>query len=350
MKTEGEEAIITLALDRDVFPPFLVTPLPLILPKGVEVASATAAGVSCPVLKTAEGPCIDVPMRTALAGGCTMSVEPASPDMTIPDELPITLTVRNTSEKPLAIAKLEWIGNIGFTVSGGEGPFELPAKSERKVQAVAKTAGAARFGLTPFCALLTTADGRTLCEGFELAVAPRLRVEVDPMQSIPLPKGRSQYFFVHLANGKTGRSGLADKFISHKAGPCKGTIAWDLPSGMKAVPAEQPFELAEDDAKTLVFRIDNEQYSSTAGEMVKPVVRIDGENERLAVLFPGTVVIRNEERVGPKQLDDKGLLFAASWDDNALNGRADRACGNPRRTSIPAIAPRTPTKGPRAGA
>ncbi|MGA2032759.1 MAG: biopolymer transporter ExbD, partial [Thermoguttaceae bacterium] len=39
--------------------------------------------------------------------------------------------------------------------------------------------------------------------------------------------------------------------------------------------------------------------------------------------------IRDEERVGPKQLDDKGLLFAASWDDNALNGRADRACGNP---------------------
>jgi hypothetical protein len=335
VKTDGGETVITLALDRDVFPPFLVTPLPLLLPKGIEVSGATAAGATCPVAKTADGPCVDVHVRAALAGACTMSVGPSAPDMTIPDEMPITLTLRNASDSPLAIARLEWIGNIGFTVSGGEGAFEVPAKGEKKLQATAKTARTARFGLTPFSALLTTPDGRTLCEGFELAVAPRLRIEMDPMQSIPLPKGRSQYFFVHLANGKTGRSGLPDKFISHKAGPCKGTLGWDLPSGMRAVPAEQPFELAGDDAKTLVFRIDNGQYSSATKEMVKPLVRFEGEKEPLAVLFPGTIVLRDEERVGPKQLDDKGLLFLATWDDNTLNGRAEKACGNPRAYFYP---------------
>jgi hypothetical protein len=330
VKAEGSEVVVTIALDRDIFPPFLATPLPLLLPKAAQVKAATVGGVACPVVERENGVAVDVPLREALTDGCLMTVEPAAPDMTIPQEMPITLTVRNTSDKPLAVARLQWAGGAGFTVAGGEAGFDLPAKGERKIQATAKTARNARFGLTPFCAVLTTTDGRVLAEGFELPVAPRLRVEMDPMQSVPLPKGRSQYFLVHLANGRGGKGGgPPDKFISHKAGACKGTVAWDLPAGMKAEPPTQPFELADSDARTLIFRIDNEQFHAQAGELVRPVVRIEGENEPLAVLFPGTTVIRDEARVGPKTLDDKGLLLLAKWDDNAQNGRADKACGNP---------------------
>jgi len=342
----GDDLVVTLGIDRDIFPPYLLTPLPLLFPKGTQAKSATAAGgVNCPITASEDGTCVDVPLRAILTGGCRMSVEGSAPDMTIPDEMPITLTVQNPADKPLAISKLEWVGNIGFTVGranlhaetvqvgGGDASFELPPKGERKIQAVARTARGARFGLTPFQAILTASDGRVFAEGFELVVAPRLRVEMDPMQSVPLRKGRSQHFFVHVANGKSGRPGGApDKFISHKAGACKGTIGWELPQGMKAVPPEQPFDLAENDAKTLIFRMDNEEYSGQKDEMVKPLIRLfakNGEKEPLAVIFPGTIVIRDEERVGPKQLDEKGLLFLATWDDNTQNGRADKACGNP---------------------
>jgi len=329
-KTEDGDLAMTLGLDRDVFPPYLVTPLPVLFPKGTQAKSATAGGVDCPIIASEDGVCIDVPLRTILTGGLRASLESSAPDMSIPGEMPLSLTIQNPGDKPLPISRLEWIGGTGFTISGGEGAFEAAARGEHKVQAVAKTARSARFGLTPLRVLLTASDGRVFMEGFELAVAPRLRVEMDPMQSIPLPKGRSQHFFIHLANGKSSRpGGPQDKFISHKAGPCKGTVSWDLPAGLKAVPPEQPFELGEDEAKTLIFRMDNEQYSSQKDEMVKPVIRLEGEKEPLAVLFPGTRVIRDEERVGPKQLDDKGLLFLATWDDNTANGKADKACGSP---------------------
>jgi len=344
VKTEDDDLVVTLGLDRDLFPPYLLTPLPLLLPKGTPAKSATAAGVACPIAASEDGVCIDVPLRAMLTDGCRMRLEGASPDLSIPDEMPITLTVQNPADKPLSISRLEWVGETGFTVSGGEAPFDVPAQGERKISATAKTAphptlspvgrgkgeGGARFGLAPLRAVLTASDGRVFMEGFELVVAPRLRVEMDPMQSIPLPKGRPQYFFIHIANGKSSRpGGPPDKFISHKAGPCKGTIGWDLPPGLKPEPAEQAFELAENDAKTLIFRMDNGQYSSLKDEMVKPLIRLEGEKEPLAVVFPGTTVIRDEERVGPKHLDDKGLLFLATWDDNTANGKADKASGNP---------------------
>ncbi|KKL62580.1 hypothetical protein LCGC14_2183780, partial [marine sediment metagenome] len=312
---------VVLAMERDIFPPFLLTPLPLQLPKGVKVQSASIAGVVCTISTGEEGPCVDVPLRTALTGGCKMTLRPAAPDMTIPDRMPVTLTIRNTSDKPIAGARLTWVGSIGLTVSGGEGTFDLPAKGSKTIQATARTVKGARFGIAPVAAVVTAKDGRVFMEGFELVVAPRLRVSMDPMQSVPLPKGREQYFFVHIDNFRSGKpDGPPNTFISHKAGACKGTIGFDLPPGMKAVPPTQPFELADREAKTLVFKIENSRYSAATGEMVKPVIRFEGQSEPVNVLFPGTIVIRDEARVAPKALDATGLLVYAPWDDRTKNG------------------------------
>jgi len=160
-------------------------------------------------------------------------------------------------------------------------------------------------------------------------VAPRLTVAVDPMQRVPMVPGRHQHFLVHVDNKRSTRpGGPPDTLISHKAGPCKGTVALELPRGMAASPAEQPFELAEHDAKTLVFKVQNESWSD-AEEMVRPVLRFAGEKEAVAVLFPGTTVIRDKAKLHVEPFDELGLIAEATWDDKTKNGHFDRSRGNP---------------------
>lgn len=328
---DGNAVTVTLAVERDTFPPFLLTPLPLKLPRSVAIKAATCTGVPCPTSSNEDGVYVNVPLRAVLTGPLKMSLEPDRPDMTIPDEMAVALNVRNTSAKPVRIARLEWVTSPGLTVTGGEKPFDLAAGAGRTIQATAKTVSGARFGFVPLAAALTTADGRTLAEGFELIAAPRLRVEVDPMQRIPLAKGREQHFFVHINNRRSNRpDGPPDTFISHRAGPCKGVVGFDLPTGMHAVPKEQPFQLGTHESKTLIFKIVNTQYSSEKNEMIKPLIRFDGEKEAVNVLFPGTIVVRSEARVAPKPLDDKGLLVYASWDDKTKGANYDRAAGSTR--------------------
>ena len=317
---------VTLSVDQDIFPPFLLTPLPLELPKGTKLKSASVGSAACAAISNSEGTFVDVPLRQILAGALKMSLKPAAPDMTAPDEMDLTLTLKNTGDKPVQ-GKLSWVGNIGIAIAGGEGPLTLAAGEEKAVAAKAKTDKACRFGIVPVRAMLTSGE-QVLMEGFELVVAPRLAVEVDPMQSIPMKAGRPQHFLVHIANVRG-----ENRFISHKAGPCKGFVAWDLPPGMKAIPEKQAFELGADQRKTLVFKLESSQYRklepAQEREMARPVVQFEGESEPVCVLFPGTVVLRDESAVAPKPLDDKGLLVYASWDDNARNGLFDKSVGNP---------------------
>jgi len=342
VKHAGRDAEIVLGVEQDAFAPFLLTPLPLQLPKRLGIRAAEIGGVACKVTVREDAACVDVPLRAALRNGCRMSLKPAEPDMTVPDRMRLTLTVRNTTDEPLTDARLRWVGNIGLTVTGEDAasgaPFELPGNSHREFRAVAVTGKSARFGITPIQAVLTgdmNGRQRTFMEGFELVVAPRLRVEVDPMQRIPMPQGRSQHFLIHIDNKASTRpGGPPNTFISHKAGPCKGTVSLDLPAHMTATPSEQPFELAENQRKTLVFKVRNDGWSEEPGR-VRPVIRFAGKAEPVSVVFPGTTVIRAKSKIYYQPLDATGLLVQASWDDNTQNGHFDRSCGNPAAHFFP---------------
>jgi len=321
---------VALAVDGDIFPPFVQTPLPLRLPAGVTVRAATCATATCPVTAGEGATCVDVPLGEVLTGPVRMSVRTARADMTIPDRMPLTLSVRNASDRPLRDLNLRWVGSVGLTVTGGAEPFDLAAGAAREVQAEARTVAGARFGIVPFRAVLTDASGRTFMEGFELVAAPRLRVAMHPGRSIPLPAGRAQHFFVDIDNLTSTRpDGRPDTFIGSRAGPCKGTVSFELPAGMEAEPPSQAFELGANEARRLIFRVANSGYSDEPGEMVRPVIRFAGEPEPVHVLFPGTRVIRDKARVAPKALDETGLLVRASWDDRTRGGAFDRSVGNP---------------------
>ncbi|HUU23211.1 MAG TPA: hypothetical protein VM389_11820, partial [Phycisphaerae bacterium] len=296
---------IVLGVEQDTFTPYLLSPLPIRLPKGVKVRRAVAGGVDCPVTAGAEAVYVDVPLREALGRGVAMGLKTAAPDMSVPEEMPVELTIRNTSDAAMTGVKLRWAGGIGFTVSGGtDAAFDLPAGGEKVIQAVAKTAAGARFGITPFQAILSAGEGeaaRTWMQSFEVVVAPMLRLEMDPAGMISMFPGRSQYFLVHIDNRKSTSGGAPNTLISHRAGPCKGTVALDLPPRMRVEPAEQPFELGADDSQTLVFKVTNDAWSDEIA-MVAPVIKLAGASQPLTVPFPGTRWLRKQSQIGYKPL------------------------------------------------
>lgn len=324
---------IVLAVAADTFPPYLLTPLPLQLPAGAKVAAATVNGAACTVTARKAGPVVDVPLRDALRAGCRMTLTPSAPDMTVPDRMPVTLKIENPTDRPITAARLAWAGNIDFKVTGGEGAaFDVPAKGAKTIQAVATTGDGARFGITPVQAVVTATHGgtkRVFMEGFEITVAPAVRLELDPASQVPMFKGRYQHFLVRIDNRKTTRSdGLPNTLISHKAGACKGTLGWLLPAGMRAEPPEQAFELGENDTRNFVFKIHNDVWSEEAG-MIRPVVKLAGSDRPLRVPFPGTRVVRAKSKIHYTPLDAQGLLVEASWDDRTRNGLFDRSVGPP---------------------
>jgi hypothetical protein len=129
-----------------------------------------------------------------------------------------------------------------------------------------------------------------------------------------------QPVIVRLMNGKQ-----QGKFISHRAGPCKGVVTFELPEGLEATPREQPFDLKENGLARLVFHIRNTMWSEELS-MLKPVVRFDGEKQPVATVFPG-VLIERSAQMQYKPLDDKGLTLYASWDhpEDFKRNRADIA-------------------------
>jgi len=302
------EVEVTVALAGDVFPPHLLAPLSLKLPSGVEVTSAGIGRISCEVVEQSDGPHVVVPVGRALRDGCEMALETSAPDMTVPDRMPVTLTVRNTSGEPLADGRLEWVGDAGIsgaegmTVTGGtDTPFTLPPAGEHKIKAVVRTLSGARFGLTPILAKVTATVGgrrRVFLEGFEIVVAPLVALRQDPYNRFPLAKGRRQDFLVHVDN--------RSRFLAHKAGPCKGVVTFKLPAGMAAVPAEQPFELKQNDVRTLTFTIRNNQWGKDP-VWVRPVVRLGGAKTIFETPYPGTWVYRDEKHLAASGVNGQGL-------------------------------------------
>jgi hypothetical protein len=323
---------IAIDLPRDVFASHLVTPLCLELPKGTPVKSARIGGLECKVTTADDGVYVDVPLGAALRDGVEMSMATASPDLTIPDETGVTLTIRNTSDKPLVNAKVELAGYNGLSIVGPDVRVTIPAKGEVRVQAKAKTERGARWGLSPAIAVVTC-DSRVYSSGFEIMIAPRVRVEMDPMSRLPLPAGRSQHFVVRIANGKA-----PTKFISRKAGPCKGAVTLALAPGMSCEPSEQRFDLPEDGSATLVFKVTNHDWAREPVK-VRPQVRFDGEKDPVEVLCPGTTVIRDQDAIDYKPLEDDGLLVHAGWDDREKGGRFDRSVGSPSSHYYPGHEP-----------
>jgi hypothetical protein len=322
---------ITLELPRDVFPSHLLAPLCLELPKGTAVKAAKVGALDCKVTPTEQAVFVDVPVGPALRGGLEMSFSTAAPDLTIPDETAATLTVRNSSDQPLEEATVEWVAGPGLTVEG-PASFRLDPKGEIKVKAVAKTALGARWGLSPAIAIVRSKRG-VASAGFEIPIAPRLRVEMDPMSRLPLPPGRSQHFIVRIANGRA-----KDKFISHKAGPCRGAVSLELPAGMTSDPPERAFELPENGEASLTFLVTNREWGKEPVK-VRPRVRFEGEKTPVEVLCPGTTVIRDQERIGYAPLDETGLLVQASWDETEKNGSFDRSVGSPASHYYPGHQP-----------
>ncbi len=323
---------ITLGLERDTFPGFLLAPLCLEFPKDFPLKQGRIGNAACEVNQRNDGVYMDVPLREYLSAGCEMTLEQPAPNMSAPDEMPVVLKLRNTSEAPLENAAVEWVGapgltGPGLTVSSRENkPFKLEPKAEMKIEAIASTARGARFGLMPVEAVVkATAGGadRVFMAGFEIAVAPKLRVEMDPMNLVPVGKDRTQLVRVHLANGKA-----PDKFIYHKAGPCKGMLSLELPEGMDAVPREQPFELQENERKTFLFQVNNRAWGK-GKEYLKPLIRLDGDKDPMEALCMGTPVIRDQARLEYEPLDKQGLLVYASYDDPNKGGQFDKSVGAP---------------------
>jgi len=338
------EVDVTLALEADTFIPFCTAPMCLKLPADLPVKSARLGSTDCPVAAKDKGVYVDIPLQKAFAADCRMTL--AKPEsMTIPEEMPVTLTLRNTSGKPMSDVRLRWAGTVGTEVRGGdEKPFALAPDAERKVQAVVRTIRGprrgvrpkgARFGLAPVTAIVTaTVDGeqRVSAASWEVLVAPRLRVEMDP-RGVPIGKGREFVFFVHLANGRVDTDRAwgdfhDEKLIDHRTGPCKGTVGFDLPDGMEAVPPTQPFDLPADGHATLRFVVRNRKWGDAQPVYVRPAIRFAGETDPIEVPWFGTRVMRDVESEG-KPLDEKGLLAQASWDDRKnTRGNLDRAAGS----------------------
>lgn len=334
---------ISLGVEKNTYPGFLAVPLSLELPAGTAVKKAVAASVACTITKRKEGVHVDIPIAKVLRSGCQMTFKTAAPDMTVPDEMGGKLTIKNTSKKPIEGGKLTWIGSAGLegsqglTVEGGtDKPITIAPNAEAVIDVKIKTAPNSRWGMLPIVAQLKAKVGgkeTVLMEGFEIVVAPMLRVEMDPMNRIPMPKGAYQYFEIHLNNGKS-----ESKLINHKAGACKGKLAFKLPEGMTAEPAELPFELKENEKKTLVVKVTNNQWGEKIVR-VRPVLKLDGIDKTFETICLGTTVTRNQKRIDYKPLDDKGLLVQATWDDKTKGGRFDRSVGRSSSHYYPGHSP-----------
>jgi len=327
---------ITLGVEKDVFAPYLIVPLSIQLPPRFPVESAEFEGRPCEINVVERGkvPHVVVPIDAWLARGCAMSLEQSMSDMTIPDQMGVTLSITNKLTKPITDAQLTWIGDatlagpagrLGLIVTSKEtGPFTLAPGATKKIAATATTVRGARFGIIPVSALVTgKVDGRTrlFLGGFEITVMPMMRAEMSPQMRMPLPKGEFQYFEIRLANGKA-----RDKFISHKAGPFKGVLTLDLPEGMTAEPREIPLDFGEDDAKAFLFKVTNNAWAKEPGK-VRPVIRPAGSTEALELLDPGTTVIRDRKQIDHSPLDDTGLLVYAGWNDTTKNAAFTRSAG-----------------------
>lgn len=333
VKANGQGKVITLGVDSHTYPDFLVSPLPLQLPSSVTVKSARINGHDCKVTKRDKGVFVDVPIQAALRAGCAMSMKTAQPNMEIPGNMGITLTIKNTSKTTMEKASLQWIlqGHPKMTITGGTGgTFNLPAGGEKTVQAQVKTEMGAYYGIRAIEARIkATVEGkpRQFLEGFEIVVAPRLRVEVEPKHQLPMIKGQVQPFLITIASGNSSKpGGSPSKFVSHKSGACKGTLSFQLPEGLEAVPPQQAFEVADCGIVRLQFEIKNNTWNKEIG-WIKPVIKLEGEKEPTAIPYRGCPVVRDEEMIGYKPIDDKGLTLHANWDDPDT---WSHKCSNPR--------------------
>ena len=119
VRAAGASAVeITLAVDRNIFVPFVLGPLSLELPGDLLVKAASIDGVPGKVFRKKDGVYVDLPVKAALSRGLAMSFTTAAPDMTVPDTMAVTLKIRNTSDEPLKNARLSWLGSLGL---GGGG-------------------------------------------------------------------------------------------------------------------------------------------------------------------------------------------------------------------------------------
>ncbi|KKK79655.1 hypothetical protein LCGC14_2831320, partial [marine sediment metagenome] len=115
------------------------------------------------------------------------------------------------------------------------------------------------------------------------------------------------------------------RFVSHRAGVCKGTVSFDLPKGLTVTPASQEFELGAGDKARLVFKLTCTDWDAK-DIRIPPVIRVDGWPDPVEFPYPGTRIIRNREELDYAPLDKLGLLAHASWDDKGFCG-FDRAVG-----------------------
>lgn len=312
---------ISLELDSDVFPAFLLSPLTLKLPKGFPLKAARVGNQSCTVTvgqPEHEGVFIDVPVQAALKDGCEMTLSTSAPNMTIPDEMGIKLTVRNTSDKRLENATLRWTSSLGAEVAFKAGaPLTFEPKSEQTLEAVVRTPpGSIYFGVAAIQAIVTgnvNGDERTFMAGFEISILPRVAVSMDPQNPVRIAKDDTQAFLLTLSNRRSA-PGRYDHALHYKTGALKGVVTWNVPDGTEITPSEQKFELAADSEQELVFKIKNNIWSKDSA-VARPRIRFDGEKDDAEVIQPGVRIFRNQDGIDYKPLDEQGLTLYASWND-----------------------------------
>jgi len=236
------------------------------------------------------------------------------------------LKIKNDLDLPLKDIQLKWApapgiegGSSGLFVRA-EAPRELPAQGSADCAVTLETTRGARFGFTPLTVVLQASAGkvqRSFMESFEVVVAPLLKVVMDPIQPISARPGDDLWFQVRVSNKRVidaiGVRANWPSFLSHRSGPCRGTVSLDLPRGMENLGSPQPFELAKNDHATLIFKVKNNSWDEMPVK-VRPEIRLEGWRDPIDFPARGTTVIRNRATLEYKPLNADGLLFYFSCD------------------------------------
>ena len=141
-----------------------------------------------------------------------------------------------------------------------------------------------------------------------------LDVDMDPVPQIPLKKGASQAFLIHLSNG--GKK-------------CRGTVKFEnLPDRLVAEPTQQKFELKSGQERLLVFQIKCADWGKPV--TIRPTVSVEGD---ASVNFPKhleTTIVHSRKFDLPPL--ENGLLVYHSLGDNPTgqSGRFDKSVGYDR--------------------
>ncbi len=352
VKIQGKKGTMTVGIRKDVYGPVIQTPLSFKFPKKVNVTKISAFGMDGKImqresrLKSRTISHAAIPMGKAVHEGVQFKWKFTKAQMTVPDTCTFGVQITNTGNKPITDIALHAYVPTGLPI-GMAGPKQVvygkgmlvalkcdetsiaPGKSI-VVKGKLQTQAESRFGLTPISLNMQAAVGgskRIFLDGAEIPVMPVLGVDLQPRKQMPMRKGDVQYFQVRVSN--------AHKFLhGSKSQAKKGMVSLTPHPGLTIEPQSVPFQLKDSDAQTFIFKVTNAAWDKNKIRL-RPVITLDGASTPISNLCVGTPIVRHQELIDVKPLDENGLLVYASYDDLTKNGSFDKSAGNPRPYHYP---------------